>query len=61
MLAAIHLGVASPGLFHITTFLLQHVGQVIPALQMPAAELALGVFFVTGALSQLLDFDFMIR
>ena len=61
MLAAIHFGLASPGLFDITTFLLQNVGQVIPAFQMPATEFALGVFFVAGALSQLLNFDLMIR
>src|SRR5713226_7965233 len=30
---------------------------VVPALQVPAAELALGIFLVTGALLVLADFD----
>jgi hypothetical protein len=61
MLAAVDLGVAAIGLFHVTACLLQHIIGIIPALQMAAAQLTLLVFLVTGALSRLLYFDFMMR
>src|SRR5690242_5849767 len=50
MLAAVDLGIGPVHLLHIATGLLQHVGHVVPALQVPAAELALFVLFITGAL-----------
>jgi len=61
MLAAIHLGIASPGLLHVPTFLLKNVAHVKPAFQMPTTKFAFGVLFIAGALSQLFDFDLMIR
>ena len=61
MLTAVHFRVGSPGLFHVPTLLLEDIAHVKPALQMAAAKLAFGIFFVTGALSQFLDFDLMIR
>jgi hypothetical protein len=57
MLTAVDLGIFSPGLFGVAAGLLLHVFRVEPALEMAAAELALGVLLVTGALSRLLDLD----
>src|SRR5690349_23174474 len=59
--AAINLRIRPPGLFGVTAGLLEHIRGVEPALQMSAAELALGVFLVTGALPWLLDFYFVMR
>jgi hypothetical protein len=59
VLAAIDFRIRSPGLFGITASLLEHIRGVEPALQMSAAELALGVSLVTGALPWLLDFYFV--
>src|ERR1700758_1114972 len=58
--APIDLGVRAPGLRHIATFLLEHVGHVVPPFQMTAAELALGVLFITRTLPQFLQFYFVI-
>src|SRR5215471_9857788 len=52
--AAIHFRVDSPCLLGTAAFLFEHVGGVIPALQVPATELSLFVFFVAGTLAQLL-------
>ncbi len=57
MLTAIDLGIFSPGLFGIAAGLLLHVFRVEPALEMTAAELALGVLLIAGALPRLLDLD----
>jgi hypothetical protein len=59
MLATIYFSVRSPGLFYIAASLLHDVTSVGPALQMPAAELAFGVFLIAGALSLLFDFHFV--
>ena len=56
MLAAINFRIRPPGLFGIAASLLEHIRGVEPALQMSAAEFALGVFLVTGTLPRLLDF-----
>src|ERR1039458_3652212 len=55
MLAAVDLGIRSPGFFGVATGLLDHVGRVEPALQMTPAPLAFFVFLVAGALPGLLD------
>src|ERR1700693_948036 len=59
MLTAIHLRIRSPGLFRIATALFDHVSRVEPALEVPAAELALGVLLIAGTLFRLLDFHFV--
>jgi hypothetical protein len=59
MLAAIHFSIRSPSLLRIATSLLNHIGGVKPAFQVPAAELAFGVLIVAGTLSQLFDFHFV--
>ena len=61
MLASINFSVRSPGLLGITAGLLHHIGAVEPSLQMSAAELAFGIFLVTGALSDFLSFHFVMR
>lgn len=61
MLTAINLGIAAPGFFYIAALLLQDVSGVKPALEVPAAELSLGVLLVAGALSRLLEFDLVMR
>jgi hypothetical protein len=61
VLATVYFSVVPPCAGYITAFLLNHISGVKPALQMSAAELAFGVLLVTGALSQLFEFDFMIR
>ena len=61
MLAAIHLGIATPSLLDIATDLFQHVSRVKPALEMPAAELTLLVLLVASSLSRLFDLDLVIR
>ncbi len=59
--AAIDFGVSSPGFFCVAASLFDHVGGVEPALQVSTAEFAFGVFLVAGALSRLLEFDFVMR
>ena len=61
MFAAVNLGVWAPGFFSIAAGLLDYVLAVEPALQMAAAKFTFFVFLVAGALSGLLDFDFMMR
>ena len=61
MFAAIDFGIRSPGLLGIATGLLDHVRGVEPALQVSAAEFALGVFLVAGTLARLLDLHFVMR
>ena len=61
MLAAINFSVRSPRLLGITAGLLHHIGAVEPALQMPAAELAFGIFLITGSLSDFLGLYFVMR
>ena len=56
MLAAIYFRIRSPGLLRVAAGLLDNIGCVEPALEMPAAELTLGVLFVAGALPWLLEF-----
>src|SRR5579863_3814208 len=53
--AAINLCVGAPGLGHITASSLLHIRRVKPALEMAAAELALGILLIARALPQLLD------
>src|SRR5581483_22042 len=60
VLAAVDFRVAPVGFFHVTALLFQHVGSVKPALQVSAAELSLGVLFVTGALAWLLQLDLVV-
>jgi len=55
VLAAVNLGIRSPGLFRVAASLLNHVLGVKPALQMAATEFAFFVFLVAGALPGLLD------
>ena len=59
MFAAIDFGIRSPGLLGIATGLLDDVSAVEPALQVSAAEFALGVFLVAGTLARLLDLHFV--
>jgi hypothetical protein len=59
MLATIDLGVWSPSFFRVATGLFDHIRGIEPALQVSAAEFALGVVFVAGALSRLLDLHFV--
>lgn len=61
MFTAVDLRVWPPGFFGIAAGLFDYVLAVEPALQMTAAKLALFVFLVTGALSSLLGFDFVMR
>lgn len=61
MFAAINLGIVAPGLLYVTTSLFQHVRSVEPALEMPAAELSLGILLVAGTLPRLLDLDLVMR
>src|SRR5579862_8568357 len=61
VLAAINLGIFSPGFFRVAALLLQHIVGVEPALQMSAAELALFVLLVAGPLSALLELHFVMR
>src|SRR5512146_3040662 len=57
MLAAVDFRLRPEGLLHVPTLPLQHVVVVVPALQVAAAELALGVLFVAGTLAWLLHLD----
>jgi len=59
--AAIDFSINSPGFLHAAALLLEHVGRVEPAFQVPAAEFSLVVFLVAGALTRLLDLDLMVR
>src|ERR1700693_5960584 len=61
MFATIYFRIRPPGFFGVAARLLDHIRGVEPALQMSATELALGVFFVTGSLSRLLEFYFVMR
>src|SRR4029077_5328100 len=60
MFAAIHFCLRPQGLLHVATLALDCVGPVGPELQMTAAEFALLIFFVAGALPRLLDLDFVV-
>jgi len=60
VLAAIDLGVFTPGFFHISASLFDNVIHIKPPLQMSAAELALFVLLVAGTLVELLDLDFVL-
>src|ERR1022692_499091 len=60
VLAAVDLGIRPPGLFRVAAGLLDHILRVEPAFQMAAAEFALFVFLVAGALTGLLDLDLMV-
>src|SRR5947209_4237692 len=51
MFTAINFGVFAPRLLHVAAVLFFDIAGVKPALQVTAAELAFGVFFVAGALS----------
>lgn len=57
MLAAVNLGITAPGFFHIAACLLEHIGCVIPALEMSPTELALRVLLITGALASFFYLD----
>src|SRR5205823_7124957 len=59
VLAAVHFGIASPGLFNIAACLLENIVGVVPALEMAAAKLVLGVFLIAGTLANFLDLDFV--
>jgi len=61
MFAAIDFRITTPGLLYVTTRLFEDVGYIKPALQMSAALLSLGVFFIAGALPWLLNFYFVMR
>jgi len=61
MLAAINFRIAPPSLLYIAASLLEHIGGIEPALEMPAAKLALLVLLVASPLSRLLDFDLVVR
>jgi hypothetical protein len=58
--AAIDFGLRSPGLLHISTIPLDRVGHVEPELQVAAAEFALGIFLVAGALPCFFDLHFVV-
>src|SRR5712671_5992707 len=58
--ATINFPVGPPCLLNAAALLLEHVGGVEPALQVSAAEFALVVCFVAGALTRLLDLDLMV-
>src|SRR5215467_1054375 len=58
--AAIDFPVWAPGFLDVPALPLEHIGGVEPALQVPAAELALFVFFIAGTLARLLDLDFVV-
>jgi len=60
MFAAIDFGIASPSLLHIPASLLEHIGCVEPAFEMPAAELAFLILLVASPLPRLLDFDLVL-
>src|SRR5271155_1777066 len=60
MFAAIDFGVTSPSFFHIAASLLQNIGDVEPALKMPAAKLAFFILLVAGSLSRLLNLDLVL-
>jgi len=60
VLATIDFGVRPHRLLDVPTFALDRVLCIGPELQVSAAELSLLIFFVAGALSRLLDFDFVL-
>src|SRR5579863_9920285 len=60
MFAAIDFGIASPSLLHISASLLEHIGCVKPAFEMPTAKLAFLILLVASPLSRLLDFDLVL-
>ena len=59
-LATINLSVGSPSFLGATALPLENVGGIKPAFQVAAAEFALVVCFVAGALTGLLDLDLVI-
>src|SRR6516162_916668 len=61
MLAAVYFRIVSITLPHVPASLLDHIRQVKPAFQVPAAEFPLGVLLVTGTLQRLLVFHFVVR
>ena len=61
MFAAVDLGVRSPCFFCVAALSLDGIGRIEPALQVTAAELALIVLLVAGALPNFLDLDSMMR
>ena len=58
--ATIDFPVGSPGFLDASTFLFEHVGRIKSALQVSAAEFALFVCFVAGALTRFLDLDLVV-
>src|SRR5579863_8577679 len=60
MFAAVDFGLRSPGFFDVAALALDGVGHVRPHLQVAAAEFSFLVFLVAGALSGLLDLDFVV-
>jgi hypothetical protein len=60
MFAAIDFGIAPPRLLHIPARLLEHIGCVEPAFEMPTTELAFLILLIAGPLSRLLDFDLVL-
>lgn len=60
MLAAIDLHVIAKGLPNVAAGLLQHVRQVEPAFQMPAAKLTFFIGLVAGALKLLLVLELVL-
>ena len=60
MFAAIDFSIAPPSLLYITASLLQNIGRIEPAFEMPAAELTFFIFFIAGPLSRLLDFHLVV-
>ena len=60
MFAAIDFCIASPSLLHISASLLEHIGCVEPAFEMPTAKLAFLILLVASPLSRLLDFDLVL-
>ena len=59
MFATIDFRIATPSLLYVATRLFEDVGRIEPALEVSAAQLALGVFFVAGALTRLFNFYFV--
>ena len=60
MLATINFCVLAPGFLGVAASLFDHVSGVEPALQVPATEFALRVFFVAGPLPGFLDFHLVV-
>lgn len=60
MFATIDFGIAAPGLLHIAASLLQDIGRVKPAFEMPTTKLAFLVLFIASPLSRLLGLDLVL-